>query len=133
MNVRKIFQGQLVREDRDYDFWYGYSSDTLTKLCVAFNVPQSGTKKEKAARLCFAYELGFDVTCAGDEEKIIEQEKKSKLMVRGLELPNPERIADNSWILGLPATLPVFERRQITDYFARDPFISPSDLKELDM
>ena len=38
MNMRKTFQDQLVREDRDYDFWFGYSSDTLTKLCVAFNV-----------------------------------------------------------------------------------------------
>lgn len=34
---KKIFNGSLEREDdRDYDYWFGYSLAALTKLCAIF-------------------------------------------------------------------------------------------------
>jgi len=128
-----IFEGRLDpdRADRDFDFWFGYNSEALRRLCIAFNLETAGTKKERAARLYFAYAYGYDPKDAGAEKKIIDDEKKEKLIVHGAKIPNPELIADGSWKVGLPQNFPFFERQQIADYFSRNPFIAPSDMKEL--
>lgn len=118
-----------LREDRGFDFWYGYTSDNLSKLCTAFGLPTSGTKKEKAARLCFAYEIGLEPRQAGVEATIVQKEYEEKLRIGDIIIPDPAKIS--SWIIGPPNIISIFERKQIMDYFSKNSFIAPDDINGL--
>ena len=46
------------RNDRNFDSWFAFSDFHLKELCVAYGIPSEGPKKQKAARLAIAWEMG---------------------------------------------------------------------------
>lgn len=123
------FSGNIVREYREYDFWFGYSDSALTKLCASFNLPTNGTKKEKAARLCFAWELGYEAKGDNEEAKIVEAEYNAKLNLADFSIPDPNKLENQLWKSGPPRS--IFERRNIVDYFLRNPFLCEQEITDL--
>jgi hypothetical protein len=126
-----VFDGEIKRNDRDYDYWYGFSDYSLKKLCQAFNLPISGTKKEKAARLCFAWELGYEPKGTDDVAQIVEAEMRAKLNLGLFSIHDPKSISPELWKPGPPSNQAIFERKQIIDYYMKNPFIAPSDVADL--
>ena len=121
----------IVRSDRNYDFWFSYTNFHLKQLCESYGLPSTGSKKDKAARLCFAYEMGYEASNSPKlAEKIRKKELLEKLTSRSPPLPDPASIPTSDWKNdhNALATVPLVEWQNIVNYYLLEPFAAPSDL-----